>query len=437
MAAGRCAGSSGFRISNFSQRIKGHVLAKSESRMSLSGVESEGDGTVKQRMAAVGGWLCVLLLSVSAPAMAATIHLHIPPVLQERAGWDGIAVGEMVFKYYAVPAAHQTSYQCGIVQSGKPCAGTANCAECPAPDAGDAAMAYMLAQYPIVATQGGKTGDIALTAQLKIGGLTEAEVKRELKEGRPIIAGLSPAGFNSDRAPHHVALITGYDDGYGDLMLTVNDPFPFDDERLSKGGNPYYSKGRSGEIEGQYDISLEQFRTALNWTKTWYQITCAGRDCPSNHHKVLRDSAWKDDRRAMQTVLAASADDFKPLRIGHKAADLAAGTTWQSNVVFSGAKQCLVREKDESHRAEWRCLFTFANRSVVDELVQDMLERLRDSLPQGWVGEKRNENSSTAQYTRTEKFTAAKPGSHTMLSLYVIERKKDRQVKMYLTVENK
>ena len=68
----------------------------------------------------------------------------------------------------------------------------------------------MLEQYPVTATLGSKTGDIALTAQLKVGSLSEAEVKRELDEGRPIIVGLSPRGFKVDGIRQHMALIVGY-----------------------------------------------------------------------------------------------------------------------------------------------------------------------------------------------------------------------------------
>jgi Papain-like cysteine protease AvrRpt2 len=392
---------------------------------------------VKQRMRVAGVWISLLFSSSLASAMAGELQLHIPPVLQERPGWDWLAVGEMVLKYYAVPAAHRTSYQCGVIKSVKSCVGTSNCAECVAPDATDAAMEQVLTQYPIMATQGGKAGDIALTVQAKNGGLTEAEVKQELTAGRPIIVGLSPPGFAAKGTLHHLALIIGYDDGYGELMVTINDPFPFDDERFSKLGNPYRRKGMSGIGDGQYGIGLEQFRSTLNWTSTFYGIICVGHDCPSDHHRVIHKLAWKSDQRALDVVLAAATEDFKPLRRGHKAADLVAGTTWQSDVVFAGAKQCLVRDKDESHNAEWRCLFMFANRSVADELVKDMLARLHSSVPQGWIQTVGHEVSEAEEYVRIDTFSASKPDSNTILSLYVIESKKDRRVKMYLTVENK
>jgi len=67
----------------------------------------------------VGAWLSVVLLVPSHLAMAAEVQLHIPPLFQERPSWCWAAVGEMVFKYYDIPALHRTDYQCGIVQSRK------------------------------------------------------------------------------------------------------------------------------------------------------------------------------------------------------------------------------------------------------------------------------------------------------------------------------
>ena len=392
---------------------------------------------MKQRMVAFGTGLLLILSASIIPAMAAEVSLHIPPVVQDRTSWSWAAVGEMVFKYYSVPAAHQTDYQCGIAQSRKFCSGIPNCGECDSPAADDVAMAHILAQYPVLATKGGTAGDIALTVQSKTGSLSEAEVKKELKEGRPIIVGLSPAGFKVDGSAQHMALIIGYDDGYGDLMLTVNDPFPFEDERFQRVGNPYHIQGLSGGSDGQYEIGLERFRSRLKWTQTMYRTTCTGRDCPPDNHRVVRDSAWKDDSKAIHTVLAASSGDFKTLRTGHKAVDLATGTTWQSSVIFSGAKQCLVRDKDDFRGAEWSCIFKFADRSEADKLVEDMLERLRSSLPPGWTGTDLNEDSDAELYTRTDKFSTFNPGSHSTLSLYLIDSKKDRRVKMYLSVSNK
>lgn len=391
---------------------------------------------MKNSMTAFGVGLCLVLLVPVNLTMAAEVKLHIPPVFQERPSWCWAAVGEMVFKYYDVPAAHRTDYQCGIAQGRNFCKGIPNCFECDLSAGDGATMVHMLEQYPVTATRGGTAGDIALTAQSKSGSLSEAEVKNELDQGRPIIVGISPTGFKVDGTPQHMALIVGYDDRSGDLMLTVNDPFPYEDMRFLWIGNAYLSARASGGSDGEYEIEYDAFRLRLKWTHTIYRMTCTGHGCPSDNHHVADGSAGKDDREVTQTVLAASSGDFKTLRTGHKAVDADVGTTWQSTVTFSGAKQCLVKDKDDSSGARWSCIFRFADRSEADKSVEDIVNRLRNSLPQGWIGTNLDEDTDTELYSKTDKFSAKKPGSNSAIRVYFIDTKKDGRVKVYLSVDN-
>ena len=409
---------------------RGAGLAQDLSRM------QEGK-PVKNRMAVFGVWLFFVLLVPVNLTMATEVTLHIPPVFQERPSWCWAAVGEMVFKYYYVPAAHRTDYQCGIVQSRNLCVGIPNCVDCDLSAGDDATMVNMLEQYPLIATLRGTAGDIALTVQSKNGSLSEAEVKHELDEGRPIIVGLSPTGYKVDGIPQHMALIVGYDDRTGELMLTVNDPFPYEDMRFLWIGNAYLSARASGGSAGEYEIEYEAFRLRLKWTQTMYLITCTGHGCPSDDQHVANGSAGKDDREVTQTVLTASSGDFKTLRTGHNAVDGDTGTTWQSTVAFPGARQCLVRDKDDSGGAKWSCSFRFADRSEADKAVVDIVKRLRNSLPQGWVGTDLDEDSETELYTKTDKFSASTPGNNSAITVYFIDTKKDGRVKIYLSVENK
>src|SRR5678810_266367 len=106
----------------------------------------------------------------------------------------------------------------------------------------------------------------------------------------------------------------------------------------------------------------EAFRSRLKWTKTLYRMTCKGTGCPPDNLHVADSSTEKDDRALVQSVLEASAGDFATLRTGHKAVEAAIGTTWRSTVAFSGAKQCVVRDKDGSGGARWTCQFRFPDR---------------------------------------------------------------------------
>ena len=391
---------------------------------------------MKHRMAVFGVWLFFVLLVPVNLTMAAGVTLHIPPVFQERPSWCWAAVGEMVFKYYDIPAIHRTDYQCGIVQSRKLCMGLPDCLQCDLSPGDEATMVNMLEQYPVMATRGGTAGDIALTVQSKNGSLSDAEVKKEIDEGRPIIVGLSPTGFKVDGIPQHMALIVGYEDRSGDLMLTVNDPFPYEDMRFLWIGNAYLSARASGGSDGEYEIEYEAFRLRLKWTQTMYRMTCTGHGCPSDDQHVAAGSVGKNDREVTQTVLTASSGDFTTLRTGHKAVDAETGTTWQSTVAFPGAKQCLVRDKDEHGGARWSCIFRFADRSEADKAVVDIVNRLRNSLPQGWIGTDLDADSDSELYSKTDKFSATKPGNNLAISVYFIDTKKDGRVKIYLSVEN-
>lgn len=388
-------------------------------------------------MAVFGVGLFLALLTAIAPTMAAEVKLHIPPVFQERPSWCWAAVGEMVFKYYYVPAAHRTDYQCGIVQGRKLCTGTPNCSECDLPHGDDATITSMLQQYPLMVARGGKDDDIGLTVQSKTGSLSEEEVKKELDEGRPIIARVSPSGFKIDGISHHLALIVGYNDSSGDLRLTVNDPFPFEDDRFLWIANPYQpNMDMSEENDGQYEVSFERFRSKIKWNQTMYRITCTGQGCPSDNQQVGDGVAGKDDREVIQAVLTASSGEFKALRTGHKAvADT--GTTWRSKVSFAGAKQCLVRDKDESDGAKWSCTFKFSERSEADKAVEDIVKRLRNSVPDGWIGTDLDVDSDAELYTRTDKFSASKPGTNSAIRVYFIDVKKSGRVTLYLSVNSR
>jgi len=340
----------------------------------------------------------------------------------------------MVFKYYDVPAVHQTDYQCGIAQERKLCTGTPNCADCDLPGSDDATIADMLQQYPLMAVRGGSAGDIALTVQSKTGSLSEAEVRKEIDEGRPIIAGVSPSGFKIKGISQHMALIVGYDDTSGDLKLTVNDPFPFEDDRFLWITNPYQpNMDMSEENDGQYEVSFERFRSKIKWKQTMYRMTCTGQGCPSDNHHVADGIAGRDDRAVIQAVLTASSGDFTPLRTGHKAVG-DTGTTWRSTVSFAGAKQCLVRDKDDSGGATWSCTFKFSDRSEADIAVKDIVNRLRHSMPDGWIGTDLDVDSDTELYTRTDKFSASKPEANSAIKVYFIDVKKSGRVTMYLSV---
>ena len=62
---------------------------------------------------------------------------------------------------------------------------------------------------------------------------------------------------------------------------------------------------------------------------------------------------------------------------------------------------------------------------------------MRNSLPEGWIGTDLDVDSETEIYTKTDKFSASKPGSNSAMTVYLIDTKKDGRVKIHLSMDNK
>jgi hypothetical protein len=95
-----------------------------------------------------------------------------------------------------------------------------------------------------------------------------------------------------------------------------------------------------------------------------------------------------------------------------------------------------VRDKDDHSGARWSCIFRFADRPEADKSAEDIVNRLRKSLPHGWIGTDLDKDTDTESYTKTDKFSAYKPGNNSAIRVYLIDTKKDGRVKIYLSVNN-
>ena len=142
-----------------------------------------------------------------------------------------------------------------------------------------------------------------------------------------------------------------------------------------------------------------------------------------------------DDQEVIRAVLAASGGDFQTLRTGHKASDPVEGTTWRSSASFSGAKQCLVRDKDEQGGASWTCTFKFDDREDAEKALPDIVNRVRQSLPESWTGTDLDMDSDSELYLTTDKLTAKKPGADAAVRVYLTDIKKNGRITIYISVE--
>ncbi|MDP2340597.1 MAG: hypothetical protein Q8O67_06555 [Deltaproteobacteria bacterium] len=212
-------------------------------------------------------FVVVVLLLCSAGR--ADVDLGIAPVQQATPVWCWLAVGEMVFRKFDVPAVN-AHYQCGVIGAISIASNQAQCAldcrKCNFP-AGDATrLMGMLIGYPRRATM--LTGQLAPRLFVThTNTLSPDEVRRELDGGRPILAGINPSGRPvAFGASAHVALIEGYAEREGALILIVNDPFPFSP---STWADPYQANGATRLAPGQYGIPYEVYVNQLGWAESF------------------------------------------------------------------------------------------------------------------------------------------------------------------------
>jgi hypothetical protein len=207
--------------------------------------------------------------------------LQIPPVQQSSPAWCWLATGEMIFRYYGVPANHPTNYQCGEARfqsamptgiPSQPFIGPcwANCALCAGIGSGPVqGIVNMLTQYPLaMRIVTGNASSPVLQPPQTAGPLPPAKIKSEIDAGHPLIAGISP---NSLPMPpglaEHAVLIVGYSQS-GNVII-INDPFPYHAAGMMA---PYLQAGGIAVAPGQFVISYTAMVGALMWNTTVFGI---------------------------------------------------------------------------------------------------------------------------------------------------------------------
>lgn len=212
--------------------------------------------------------LAILLFLAIQPLPAS--DLAIDPVQQSTPVWCWAAVGEMVFEHYGVANINPArDFQCGIIALLHPVCDQ-NCYNCQVPAGSLSTMNNMLKQYPSFASRVTRTST-RLRTLARTTSISLSQVRREIDNGRPVVAGISPSGYSVGGVSQHVALIVGYDES----DLIVNDPFPFG----HADGDPYIAAGATATEPGQYVIAYRSFVDRLRWRETIYGIRCSGSDC--------------------------------------------------------------------------------------------------------------------------------------------------------------
>jgi hypothetical protein len=226
---------------------------------------------MRQLLISVTLIICLIMGAALPPAARAfDAELSISPVVQRTPVWCWVAVGEMVFEHFSIPNVNPVGeYQCGIIGAlagpRHPCWG--NCTQCIVPAGNPQNITNMLSQYPRIAGQ--LTGESirGIRSRRVTRALTVQQIKEELDNDRPIIAGISPAGVTGPFA-QHVALIIGYEEDRNSVTLIVNDPYPY--QYVGNRADPYLLAGGGGN--GQYRISYDNFRRRLAWSESFYDL---------------------------------------------------------------------------------------------------------------------------------------------------------------------
>lgn len=202
--------------------------------------------------------------------------LTISPVRQETAVWCWLAVGEMIFRYYHLPNLNPgNDYQCGIVgavgyaQNGACDQCNINCGNCIRPAGGPSMITYMISTYPKVACKTLYQSNTSLKSQFVSDFLAANFLITELSAKRPVIAGINPgAQFVLPGNSMHVALIVGYYYAGANLILIVNDPYPY----AATGFDPYVFNGAATTGDLSYHIPFTNFVYGLKWNTSWFGI---------------------------------------------------------------------------------------------------------------------------------------------------------------------
>jgi len=218
--------------------------------------------------------LRVLLICFSMgvfPALVRAEKLAIAPIAQETPVWCWVAVGAMVLNYYDVPNLNPAGdYQCGIIAArfGPNTVCWTNCRACQVPAGAPSEITRMLREYPPFAGRLVNRRVSGLTSTHTLSAISKEQIKQEIDEGRPVIVGINPGG-GPGPVSAHVALVIGYEEDNGALILTVNDPYPY--QYVAPRVDPYLRAGGRGG-EGQYIINFDTFRARLGWQETFYGI---------------------------------------------------------------------------------------------------------------------------------------------------------------------
>lgn len=182
--------------------------------------------------------------------------------------WCWLASSEMVNKYHGVRSLDKDpDMQCSVMRY-MASAGLVvsncyfNCFECPYPAFRSENLKIPLDNY---SAQAALNGGNSVTSELVRKAPSFSRIKREIKQKRPILAGVNPSLRGITAAePEHMVVVIGYTERNGKKYVRVNDPYEYTQK------DPYVSLGATRISDGVYDILYEEFLKSFAWQTTIY-----------------------------------------------------------------------------------------------------------------------------------------------------------------------
>ncbi|WP_146159838.1 C39 family peptidase [Bradyrhizobium sp. MOS002] len=193
---------------------------------------------------------------------AAATVLPISPVAQQTPEWCFAASAAMIFEYLGYPNLNQFgNYQCAVVAAqGGPC--MANCGMCLNAGGTMQRVALIMQSYAMMAQQFAGYQNASVFLQFR-GILSPTEIKHQIDNDGPILAGISPGQIPYPPGlgvSQHAIVVVGYESSPAGFDVVLNDPFPYPGVT-----NPYLTAGGIMLQPGQYRVAFQTFVGAFHY----------------------------------------------------------------------------------------------------------------------------------------------------------------------------
>lgn len=207
--------------------------------------------------------LPIALVLFASTAASFADPLPITPIRARASGWEAQAIGEMVFRYFGIPAWDGArEYQCGIAAAMMPAEAGSTCANfcrnCELGSGSPTELTTMIEHYPRRVNRQHGNPNASMSGHAESLALAPGALRAQLTRKFPVIA-LLGARLGTPRA----VLLIGFRDERDDLYVLLLDPaFEPTDRFWTDAGSA------AGPSPGAWWVPYQTLRGALEWDHT-------------------------------------------------------------------------------------------------------------------------------------------------------------------------